>query len=80
MNVENIWIRGGRLEAGTARFPYLGKATIRLRGGKDTDAVAVEEQGVAAGNKVIANVGTLRLFGTPRASTMTRLLAVAHSG
>jgi hypothetical protein len=80
LNVENIWIRGGRLEAGTSRFPYLGQATIRLVGGKETDAIAVEEQGVAAGNKVIANVGTLRLFATPRVNTMTRLLAIAEKG
>lgn len=80
LNVENIWIRGGRLEAGTSRFPYLGELTIALKGGKETDAIAIEEQGVAAGNKVIANVGTLRLFATPRVNTMTRLLAIAHKG
>ena len=80
MRVENIWIRGGRLEAGTSRFPYLASATITLVGGKDADALSIEEQGVAASNKVIANVGTLRLFGTPRVNTMTRLLAVANSG
>jgi len=75
-----MWIRGGRFEAGTSRFPYTASLTITLLGGREQTAVAVEQQGVAAGNKVIANVGTLRLFGTERANTMTRLLAVARKG
>lgn len=58
----------------------MASATITLLGDKDTDAIAVEEQGVAAGNKVIANVGTLRLMGTPRTHTMTRLTAIANKG
>ena len=40
----------------------------------------VYENAVEAGNKLIANLGVMKMYGQPRKSRVTRLLAEANKG
>jgi hypothetical protein len=40
----------------------------------------VYDNAIEAGNKLIANVGTVRMFGKQRSHKMTRLVAPANKG
>jgi hypothetical protein len=40
----------------------------------------VYDNAIEAGNKLIANVGRIKMFGQPRAQKMTRLRAPAEVG
>lgn len=48
-----------------------------MHGVKDAVALAIVDQGVEAGNKIIANLGKLSMYGKKRAFKMTRLLKEA---
>ena len=52
---------------------------IELFGEKDAKAI-VYDNAIEAGNKVIANVNKLRMFGKKRTKNWTRLLAPAERG
>jgi len=77
---KKILIRGGELRIGTKEEPYVNNAKITLWGRKEEEAIAIEDQGVEAGSKIIANIGTLTMHGKKRSSKMTRLKAPARAG
>lgn len=69
---------GGQLNIGTSAAPYTRKATIILYGTYDDQFITMNGA-VEAGNKMIANVGYIKMYGKVR-SRMSRLLAECAKG
>jgi hypothetical protein len=68
ITADYIYLRGGRLQIGSAQQPYLRNATITLTGSTVADAIP------GFGNKVLAMMGgTLEMHGVPRARNWTKL-------
>jgi len=80
LHAKKILIRGGELNIGTKDKPYTNNAIITLHGDKNEPTIAIEDQGVEAGSKIIANIGTLNMYGKKRSFKMTRLTAPAKIG
>lgn len=80
LNAKKILIRGGELRIGTKEERYTNKGTIFLWGRKDEPTIAIEDQGVEAGSKIIANIGILTMYGKQRSFKMARLAAEAKKG
>jgi hypothetical protein len=72
-----VFVRGGRLQIGSAQQPYLRNATITLTGSS-----AAENPATAGfGNKVLAVMGgTLELHGRPVTRSWTKLNASVGAG
>jgi hypothetical protein len=68
---KHIFIRSGELHVGTKTHPHTGNVTITLYGEKNAETI-VYDNAVEAGNKLIANVGKLYMYGQQR-SRMSRL-------
>jgi hypothetical protein len=60
------------LRIGTKEEPFKANATIGLYGEKNAETI-VYDNAVEAGNKNIANVGKLFMYGIPRLSHHSRL-------
>jgi hypothetical protein len=73
LHAKKILLRGGSLIIGSASEPYLKQGKITLHGRKEEPTIAIESQGIEAGNKIIANLGTLKMFGKKRLFSVTRL-------
>jgi len=71
---------GGELVIGTKAKPYAMNGKITLFGGRNDEGIAIEEQGVEAGNKIIANLGLISIYGKKRQFKETRLLATVKKG
>jgi hypothetical protein len=69
---KHLFIRNGQLIVGTKEDPFRANATIGLYGEKNAETI-VYANAVEAGNKNIANVGKLFMYGMPRRSHHTRL-------
>jgi hypothetical protein len=69
---KHLFIRNGQLIVGTKADPFRANATIGLYGEKNAETI-VYANAVEAGNKNIANVGKLFMYGMPRRSHHTRL-------
>ena len=80
LRAKKVLIRAGELLVGSEEMPYEHSGTITLYGPKDEPTIAIENQGVEAGSKIIANIGTLRMYGKHRTQTMTRLLREVAKG
>jgi hypothetical protein len=80
LNAKKILIRGGELYIGTKEKRYSQVATIKLHGDRNEETIALEDQGIEAGSKIIANIGRLNLYGKQRSFKMTRLTAPAEPG
>ena len=65
LQAEKIFIRKGELHIGSPEHPYIFNATITLYGGKTSEHF-VFSTSIDSGNKMIANIGTLRMYGRPR--------------
>jgi hypothetical protein len=78
LHAEQIFVFGGKLTIGTSLTPYTRKAQIILYGDYDSSFITMPGA-VEAGNKMIANVGQIKMFGKVR-SRMSRLLASAQKG
>jgi hypothetical protein len=76
---KHIFIRAGELNVGQKDHPYLKNCKIELYGEKDQKAI-VYDNAIEAGNKLIANVNKLRMFGKKRTKNWTRLQAPAEKG
>jgi hypothetical protein len=63
LRAKKILIRGGELNIGSKDKPFNNNAKITLYGGKDEETIAIEDQGIEAGSKIIANIGTLNMYG-----------------
>jgi hypothetical protein len=69
---KHLFIRNGELKIGSKEEPFLANATIGLYGEKNAETI-VYDNAVEAGNKNIANVGKLHMYGIPRRSHHSRL-------
>lgn len=59
LRAKKILIAGGELIIGSEKKPYVMNGKITLFGKKEEPAIAIEDQGIEAGSKIIANVGLL---------------------
>lgn len=80
LNAKKILIRGGELYIGSKEKRYSQKATIKLHGDRNEPTIALEDQGIEAGSKIIANIGRLNMWGKQRSFKMTRLTKEAKRG
>jgi len=78
LHVHQIFVFGGKLTIGSSLIPYTRKAIITLYGNYDGSFITMPGM-TEAGNKMIANVGTVKMFGKPR-SRMSRLTASCQKG
>jgi hypothetical protein len=76
---KHIFVRAGELLIGSNTTPYVHNATITLFGEKDSKAI-VYDNAIEAGNKLIANVGKIRMYGKQRSHTLVRLTVPATRG
>ena len=78
---KHIFVRAGELIIGNATHPYEKEGRITLHGEKDSKAI-VFDNAIEAGNKLIANVGLVQMYGKPRTkeSQMTRLTKSTAKG
>jgi cell migration-inducing and hyaluronan-binding protein len=80
LRAKIIFIRGGELRIGTKAAPYTDEAKITLIGEKNDVTLVLADQGVEGGNKVIANLGKITMYGKKRSFKLTRLRAAAKIG
>jgi hypothetical protein len=74
LRAKHIFIRAGELHIGNETHPYPMTARITLHGEKDFESM-VYDNAIEAGNKVIANVNVLKMYGKERTGKLTRLHA-----
>jgi len=79
LKCKHLFIRAGELLIGSEEYPYEKNARITLYGEKQMETI-VYDNAIEAGNKLIANVNIMRLYGKPRGWSMTRLLRAAEKG
>lgn len=67
LKCKHLFIRAGELHIGSEDYPILSNisARITLYGEKGAETM-VYDNAIEAGNKLIANVGILRMYGAPR--------------
>lgn len=63
LNAKKILIRGGEFYIGTSDARYTNDGKITLHGGRNEPTIAIEDQGIEAGSKIIANIGKLNFYG-----------------
>jgi len=51
-----------------------------MKGNRNAKTIAIEDQGVEAGNKIIVNLGRVHMFGVKRKFKMTKLKKEAKKG
>lgn len=73
-----IWVRQGELFIGNQGAPYEMQGKITLFGSATSESLAISPS-VTAGNKVLANTGTISVYGKER-SRVSRLLLPANAG
>jgi hypothetical protein len=71
---RHLFVRYGELEIGNETHPFSGSVKITLYGEKIFEHMAFDNA-IEAGNKIIANVGTIKMYGQPRTGILTRLRA-----
>jgi hypothetical protein len=78
---KHIFVRAGELIIGNATHPYEKEGRITLYGEKDSKAI-VFDNAIEAGNKLIANVGKVQMYGKKRTkeSQLTRLVKETAKG
>jgi hypothetical protein len=64
LKAKHVFVRAGELLIGAPSLPH-SQAQITLFGEKDARAI-VYDNAIEAGNKNIANVGKVRIYGAPR--------------
>lgn len=62
LRAKHIFVRAGEFHIGSKEHPYLGKLTIELHGEKDAKAI-VYDNAIEAGNKLIANINVMKIYG-----------------
>jgi hypothetical protein len=78
LRTKHLFIRAGELVIGYKDKPFKNQAKITLYGEKDAKAM-VYDNAVEAGNKLIASVGNITMYGLQR-DKMTRLHSEAEKG
>jgi hypothetical protein len=79
LKCKHLFIRAGELHIGSEEYPYAKNARITLYGEKQMETI-VYDNAIEAGNKLIANVNILRIYGKARGWSMTRLSSPAEKG
>jgi hypothetical protein len=79
LQAKHIYVRAGELHIGNETNPYQNNAKITLYGEKNEESIFYDNA-IEGGNKVIANVGTVKMFGKSRTKKMTRLTQEANKG
>jgi hypothetical protein len=79
LRAKHIFVRAGELHIGNETHPYQNNALITLFGEKNAEAM-VYDNAIEAGNKLIANVNVVKMFGKQRTKKMTRLHQEANKG
>jgi hypothetical protein len=79
LHAKHIFVRAGELIIGSKAVPYVHNAQITLHGERQADGM-VYDNAIEAGNKLIANVGLISMYGAARKQKMTRLLKAARKG
>jgi len=79
LHAEHIFIRAGKLLIGSEEQPFPRKAQITLHGLKEHKSM-VYDNAIEAGNKLIANIGTIKMYGKKRTQNIARLHATANKG
>jgi cell migration-inducing and hyaluronan-binding protein len=67
LRAKHIYVRAGELRIGTKEYPFQNKAKITLYGEKNFEHM-VYDNAIEAGNKLIANVGLVQMWGKSRTS------------
>lgn len=75
LRAKYIFVRMGELIIGNETNPFQGEAKITLYGLKQ-DQHIVYDNAIEAGNKILANTGLIKIYGSPRI-TRSRLLKTA---
>jgi hypothetical protein len=75
---KQIWVKNGQLVAGEEALPAENEIRITLVGAHDDDTAVIDGI-LGAGNKVLINTGTIKLFGKQR-SQRSRLTATVNPG
>lgn len=65
LNCKHLFIRAGELHIGSEEYPMAMSARITLYGEKQQETI-VYDNAIEAGNKLIANVNVMRIYGMPR--------------
>jgi len=65
LKAKHIYVRAGELHIGNETHPHKGEAKITLYGEKNFSNIAYTNA-IEAGNKLIANVGKIFIYGAPR--------------
>lgn len=65
LQAHTIWVQSGQLYIGTKDKPFEHEAKIVLLGHTE-DATVVTDGDIAAGNKVLVNTGTVKMYGKSR--------------
>jgi hypothetical protein len=65
LRAKHVFIRAGELHIGNETHPYPNKARITLHGEKNYEHI-VYDNAIEAGNKLLANVGIIKMFGQKR--------------
>jgi hypothetical protein len=76
---KHIFVRAGELHVGSKENPFVDNCNIILYGERNSMAI-VYDNAVEAGNKVLANINVVKMYGKARNQTMTRLLLPALKG
>jgi hypothetical protein len=79
LKAKHIYVRAGELQIGQKDKPYEKQGRITLYGEKDAKAI-VYDNAIEAGNKLIANIGKIGIYGKQRPQKMTRLMRPAFRG
>jgi hypothetical protein len=62
LKAKHLFVRAGELHIGNETHPYQHNAKITLYGDRNSESI-VYDNAIEAGNKLIANVGTVKMFG-----------------
>ena len=62
LKAKHVFVRAGELHIGNETHPHPKLATITLYGEKESEAI-VYDNAIEAGNKVLANVGLVKMYG-----------------
>jgi hypothetical protein len=76
---KHIFVRAGQLLIGSKEKPHNGTVDIVLMGEKAAKAI-VYDNAIEAGNKLIANLNEMRIYGKRRTKGLTRLHRPALAG
>jgi hypothetical protein len=79
LRARYIFVRAGELHIGNETHPFEHNAKITLYGEKKAETI-VWDNAIEGGSKILANIGTVKMFGKSRNAKMTRLHQETNKG